>query len=256
MLKKRLIFSLFTDGKYFYLSRNFRLQKVGDLKWLLTNYDFGNVTDNVDELIVYNVDRAQVISPSFLEMVANLSKLAFVPLTVGGQIRNFTDANLLVKAGADKISICSELKKNDELIYQIRKVYGAQFICAKFDVKIVDGNYKCFVKNGQLENVNYIAEAIKRYHENDIGEIHLNSIDLDGTGNGLDFNLLNCLPGDLRVPVVLSGGIGKSEHILQGLSNEHINGVATGHLFNFVGNGLKKARQTLVNHKVQVAIFG
>jgi cyclase len=256
MLKKRLIFSLFTDGKYFYLSRNFRLQKVGDLKWLLNNYDFGNVTDNVDELIVYNIDRSKVISPSFLEMVAKLSKLAFIPLTVGGQIRSFTDVNLLVRAGADKISICSELKKNNNLIYQIRKVYGAQFICAKFDVKIVDGNYSCFIKNGQVESTNYIAEAINRYHEHDIGEIHINSIDLDGTGNGLDFDLLSCLPADLRVPVVLSGGIGKPEHILQGLSDERINGVSTGHLFNFVGNGLKIARQTLVNHKIQVANFG
>ena len=146
-------------------------------------------------------------------------------------------------------------KKNYDLIYKIRKIYGAQFICAKFDIKVVDGKYKCFIRNGQVESENYIHQVINKYHENDIGEIHLNSIDLDGTGNGLDFALLNCLPDDLKVPVVLSGGIGKSEHILQGLYDEHINGVATGHLFNFVGDGLKKARQALVKHKVQVANF-
>ena len=105
MLKKRIIFSLLFSEGYFYLSRNFRLQKIGDMNWLLNNYDFSNVSKSIDELIVLDVTRGPRDSNLFLDAVRKILEGVFIPISLGGGIKNFNDAKIYFDSGADKIII-------------------------------------------------------------------------------------------------------------------------------------------------------
>ena len=88
-----------------------------------------------------------------------------------------------------------------------------------------------------------------------IGEIYLNSMERDGTGQGFDFETLDLLPKDCHLPVILVGGVGNARHLAEGLSDHRVDAVATAHLFNFVGDGLKKARLKLSEESNSLAIW-
>ena len=91
-----------------------------------------------------------------------------------------------------------------------------------------------------------LEEFLENFNFNLIGELYLNSIDRDGTGQGYDFNMLNLLSKKMNIPVILAGGAGNSTHLLEGLLDKRVDAVATAHLFNFIGDGLKKARLDLI----------
>ena len=91
-----------------------------------------------------------------------------------------------------------------------------------------------------------VNSVLSRLDNFPVGEIYLNSIDQDGTGNGYDLDILNILPSGINKPVVFAGGVGNSKHLAAGLSDPRIDAVATAHLFNFIGDGLKKARNDLI----------
>ena len=89
--------------------------------------------------------------------------------------------------------------------------------------------------------------------QNEVGEIYLNSIDRDGTGQGYDFTLLNFLPEDIVKPIIFGGGAGNASHLISGLHNAKVDAVATAHLFNFIGDGLSKARKNILEKNIKLA---
>ena len=104
-LKKRIIFTLLFSKGFFYLSRNFRLQKIGNLEWLKSNYNFDNVSFYIDELIILNVSREPDRTSEFCKVIKDISREIFVPLSVGGGINNLEDVRNLFASGADKVVI-------------------------------------------------------------------------------------------------------------------------------------------------------
>ena len=123
--KKRIIFTLLYSSNRFVLSRNFRLQTIGDLDWLKRNYNFDNVAYHIDELLILDVTRGGKDSEEFCKVVTKISENIFVPLTIGGGINSFEKAKLFFKSGADKVSINSSLL-DENLVNQIVKNYGKQ----------------------------------------------------------------------------------------------------------------------------------
>ena len=101
--KKRIIFTLLYNSNRFVLSRNFRLQTIGDLNWLKRNYNFDNVAYHIDELLIFDVTRGKKDSDEFCKAVTQISENIFVPLTIGGGINSFEKAKLFFKSGADKV---------------------------------------------------------------------------------------------------------------------------------------------------------
>ena len=126
MLKKRIVFTLLYDGFSFALSRNFRLQKVGDLQWLQKYYDFRNISQHIDELIVLNVGSQSCDVDHFSEMLEHLSSLCFVPISAGGGIRSLDDAKKLMSSGADKLVLNTPLFENPALIKRIYQILGSK----------------------------------------------------------------------------------------------------------------------------------
>ena len=252
-LKKRIIFTLLFCKGYFYLSRNFRLQKIGDLEWLRCNYNFNNVSFYIDELIILNVSRDSGDILGFCEIIKDISKEIFVPLSVGGGINTLDDVRSLFSSGADKVVINSNLFENNNIAKEICSLYGKQCLVASLDLKKEDGRYNIYSKCGsknQCELNDFLTnQNIIKY----IGEFYINSINNDGTGNGLDIELAELFHSKIDTPFIIAGGIGKSEHILNALSKNYINAVSTAHLLNFIGNSLERCRNEAIIKDINLA---
>jgi len=256
MLKKRIIFTLLYDDGNFMLSRNFRLQKVGDINWLDKNYNFKNVSYFVDELVVLDITRTQRNIDQFCSDLKKVSQGCFVPIAAGGGIRTIETVSQLFKAGADKVVLNTELYQNNPLIEQIASDYGQQSIVASIDLKANDKDYySAWSHCGTVQQKGHASEWIQQINTLPIGEIYLNSVDKDGTGQGLDLNMLNTLPEDISKPIILVGGVGNSSHILEGLLHPRVDAVATANLFNFIGNGLEQARNYVLMNNVELPVW-
>ena len=197
MLKKRLIFTLlFSDGN-FMLSRNFKLQKVGDLNWLNKNYNFSKISFFIDELIILDVSRNSKDFDCFCSQVKTLTKNCFVPISAGGGIDSLKKAKTLLRSGADKIVINSLLDNDIDMVNNLAKTFGNQCIVASIDIKKENESFKVVTKNGTKTIPENATEWIKKIQKLPVGEIYLNSIDRDGTGQGLLIDILDQVPNDL-----------------------------------------------------------
>jgi cyclase len=249
MPKKRLIFTLLYEHDRFVLSRNFRLQKVGDLNWLLKNYNFQRTSQSIDELIILDISRQNKNFDNFLKSVSEIAKDSFVPICVGGGVDNILKVKKLFDVGVDKVLFNTILYKNPLFVESVAMKYGVQSVVASVDIRRhCVGEFRGFIESGSRELDLVPHKWLNHVHKMPVGEILINSIDRDGTGMGLDFNLLSLLPEDLNKPVILSGGIGNADHILDALLNFRIDAVATANLLNFIGNGLATAREKLYLH--------
>ena len=150
----------------------------------------------------------------FTEVLTEVAKNVFIPLTVGGGINTIDDFDRVLKCGADKVSVNSGAIKNPELIKQGALKYGSQCVVISVDVKRVDGKYTVFAKGGR-ENTGIEALSwIKKCVENGAGEVVVNSIDTDGVKKGFDIPLLKEVCNIVNVPVIASGGAGSIEDFI------------------------------------------
>ncbi len=256
MLKKRIIFTLIYKEGFFMLSRNFRLQKIGDLGWLQRNYNFSQISHHIDELCILNVSENLNSYPKFIETIKLLSNGCFVPITVGGGIRSYTTAKECFESGADKIILNSSLFENPALIEEIANDYGQQAIVGSLDfIRDEKSNLEIQQKKDNEIIYHEISVSLKNLNNLAVGEWYLNSVNRDGTGQGLDLEIINRCSQLLDSPLIISGGVGNANHIAEGLENERVSAVATANLLNFVGDGLKKARSNLVGNGLQLATW-
>jgi cyclase len=169
-------------------------------------------SDNgADELVFYDITASSDGRKLFTEILKEVAKTIFIPLTVGGGINTLEDFDRVLKCGADKVSVNSGAIKNPDLIYQAAKRYGDQCVVLSVDVKRVDGEFRVFAKGGREDTGIEAIEWIKRGVNNGAGEIVLNSIDTDGVKKGFDLEMLKAVCDVVNVPVIASGGAGKIE---------------------------------------------
>ena len=253
MLKKRIIFTLlYCDGNFFQ-SRNFNIQRVGNVEWLEKNYNFKRISYYIDELLVIDISRNERKIEKFLKDLNLITKFCFIPISVGGGINSIKLVKKILSHGADKVLINSNVSL--KFMKEISKVYGQQSIICCVDFKLINNEYKIFIKNGSQMLEISLSNYLKKLNNFPIGEIMLNSIDQDGTGNGLDFKVLKNLPKKVEKSIIISGGCGNSHHISEGLDHEKIDAVSTANLLNFVGDGLKKAREEMIRKKYNLPIW-
>ncbi len=253
MLRKRIIFTLIYSDGNFMQSRNFRLQKVGDLHWLERNYKFQHIAFSLDELIVLNASKGEKRIFDFASTISKLVNDVFIPISAGGGIRSLEDADLLFKSGADKIVLNSLPIENPEMVKKIIQNYGSQSVVASIDCKLRDDIYDVFINDGSLKIEYELNEYVVYLEQLGVGEIYLNSIDKDGTGFGYDQNLINTVNSITSLPLIIAGGAGNESHLVHGLKIENVSAVATANLFNFIGDGLPKARKKVIESSINVA---
>ena len=238
------------------LSRNFRLQKVGGLRWLQDNYNFSHISYSIDELIVLDVTPGEKMRDEFCAALKLITEGCFVPIAAGGGVRTIEHARNLLRAGADKIVINSALYKNDGFIGNLASEFGQQCVVASMDIKSSpNGSYQAYSEAGLKSHEGSAAMWINQVVQSDIGELYLNSIDRDGTGKGYDLGLLDLLPFKMTKPLILAGGVGNATHLAEGLADPRVDAVATAHLFNFIGDSLKQARRSIIHTGIDLPFW-
>ena len=255
MPAKRLLFTLLYDSGSFMLSRNFRLQRVGNLKWLEENYGFSRVGLSIDGLVVLDVSRQARNLEKFCEELQLLTLGCFAPITAGGGIKTIEHARALLRSGADKIVINTMLHEQPHLVHDIASEFGAQCITASIDCEIIEGAFQVAKKNGFEPTGKSLKKFLGECSALPIGEIYLNSITRDGTSNGLHLEMLEHIGPLATIPLILAGGIGHVTHIIEGLKDPRVDAVATANLLNFMGDGLALARKEAIRHKIDLPQF-
>ena len=238
------------------LSRNFRLQKVGNLEWLQTNYNFSQISFSIDELVVLDVTRGDRNIEMFCDTLKALTEGCFIPIAAGGGVRTIEHARTLLRSGADKVVVNTGLYENKKLLSELAGDFGQQCIIASMDIRhMSDGSYLITADNGSKDKEESAKYWIEQVVHDPVGELYLNSVERDGTGQGYDLGILDLLPHDISKPVILAGGVGNASHLFEGLNDIRVDAAATAHLFNFVGDGLKKARKKLINEGVKLPVW-
>lgn len=248
---KRIIFALLhRDGAYM-LSRNFRLQRAGDIGWILRNYDILRVSAGIDELMILDVSEGDSGRARFESDVERLVEECFVPVTVGGRITSLAAAERLFGIGADKVLVNTGFTTHPKTCAEIAERFGSQALIAGIDVAAGAIGDPQVLSTRSSVSEQEIPQRVAHVLRSGAGEVLLQSIRRDGTGNGLDLQLLDIV-GQVPVPLILMGGIGHAQHIVEGLSHPRVDAVATANLFNFVGDGLEAARQRCLDAGVDL----
>lgn len=171
--------------------------------------------NGADELVFYDITASSEGRALFTDILKEVAKTIFIPLTVGGGINSINDFDRVLKCGADKVSVNSGAIKNPDLIYDAAKRYGNQCVVISADVKRVDGVCRVYSKGGRANTGMEAVAWIKRCVDMGAGEVVLNSIDTDGVKGGFDLEMLDAVCSAVNVPVIASGGAGSADDFVE-----------------------------------------
>jgi len=189
--------------------------------------------DGVDEIIYMDVVASLYGRNSLTELVKKTAKNIFVPLTVGGGIRNLDDVGLLLKSGADRISINTAAVKDPQLITKIANRYGSSTLVVAIETIKTEGKYKVFVDNGREYTGLDIEDWIEKIEDLGAGELLITSVDREGTGSGLDYELIDIIISKVNMPFIIHGGIGSCDNFIDAFSKDGINAICASSVFHY-----------------------
>ena len=195
-------------------------------------------------MVILNIDRTGP-TKVFIEDIRKIIDGCFMPIAIGGGIRSRDDAKIFFETGADKIVVNNALWANRDLVRYLAELYGSQSIIGSLDFIKKKGVYNLF--NRDIEVMPTLIEGVEIIKDIGVGELLVNGIDQDGTGEGYDFDALEKIAMITKLPIIASGGGDSSPKLLEGIQKEYISAVTSSHLFNFMCDGLEYARKDLMN---------
>ena len=258
MLKVRVIPCLdVKDGRVVKGVRFVDLADAGDPVAAAQAYDAAGA----DELCFLDITASHEDRGTILDVVARTAEVCFMPVTVGGGVRTVEDVRALMLAGADKVSINTAAVRDRRIVADAAEKFGAQAIVVAIDAKRVNrkgdaGTWQIFTHGGRtptgIDAVEY-AEEVARLGA---GEILLTSMDRDGTGDGFDLELTRAIADAVPVPVVASGGVGKLDHLVEGVLEGHASAVLAASIFHFGTFTINQAKEHMAAFGVPVRLDG
>jgi cyclase len=251
MLAKRIIPCLDVKDGRVVKGKNFSgLKDVSDPVSLAKFYsDCG-----ADELVFYDITASYENRKIFDNLLKQVAKNVFIPLTVGGGINTLDDFDRVLKSGADKVSVNSGAIKNPKIIESAAKRYGNQCVVLSMDVKLVDGKYKVYLNGGRVATNIDAIEWAKFGQDNGAGELVINSIDTDGVKGGFDLPLLKQIVNAVNIPVIASGGAGKIEHFIDLFKEVNVDAGLGASVFHFNEININNLKQCLKNNQIEVRL--
>ena len=212
MITKRIIPCLDVKGGKVVKGVNFeKIRDIASPVALAQKYS----ESGADELVFYDITASAEDRNIFTDILKEVAKMVFIPLTVGGGIRETADFERVLSCGADKVSVKSGAIQNPALIGEAAKKYGDQCVVISADVKRVNGKFHVFAKGGREDTEMDAIEWIKRCVGEGAGEVVVNSIDADGVKKGFDIELLKEVCRAVKVPVIASGGAGSANDFVE-----------------------------------------
>ncbi len=251
MLAKRIIPCLdVRDGRVVKGIHFVDLQDAGDPVELARRY----YQEGADELVFLDITATVEARRTVLEWVRRVADTIFIPFTVGGGIGSLSQIQELLRAGADKVSLNSAAVRRPALVGEAAAEFGSQCIVLAVDAKRAGTGWHVFVDGGRrdtgLDALQWIEEGAAR----GAGEILLTSMDRDGTQDGYDLELLQEVTGRIRIPVIASGGAGKPEHLLEGVTTGRADAVLAASIFHYGHYSVGEVKRFLARHGVAVRL--
>lgn len=208
----------------------FKKIRYAGLPWELAERYY---KEGADEIVFLDITASHEKRQTMVEVVRKTCQRVFVPITVGGGIKNTEDAKRLFKAGADKISINTAAIQNPRLVKELSKTFGSQAVVVAIDAKNRGNWFECSIYGGRkFTGVNAISWA-KKVAQLGAGEILLTSMDRDGTREGFDLELTKKVSEAVTIPMIASGGAGKKEHFLEVFQKGKADAALVASLFHF-----------------------
>jgi len=250
-LSKRIIPCLDIDKGRVVKGKSFiNLIDAGDPSELSKHYN----TEGADELVFLDITASHEQRKAIIDVVEKVSSEVFIPLTVGGGIRNLDNISELLLAGADKVSINTSAIENPEFIKKSSSKFGSQCIVVAIDAKKTNGSWNVYTYGGRKDTGINAIEWARKANEYGAGEILLTSMDMDGNKEGYDLDLLNIVSNEVNIPVIASGGAGSMEHIHDALVIGNSDAVLAASIFHFEELTIQQVKKFLYSKGVSVRL--
>jgi cyclase len=224
------------------------LRDAGDPVELAWNYS----QQGADELVFLDITATHERRKTMVELVKAVARQINIPFTIGGGINELADADALLNAGADKISINSAAVRNPRLINDLAKAFGVQFVVVAVDTKYVDGTNLVHLNGGRMVTEKETLSWIKEAESRGAGEILLTSMDHDGTKAGFDNGLLKTVNDAVRIPVIASGGAGSVEHFTEVFQQTNVDAALAASVFHYGEILIPDLKAVLKENNIQV----
>ncbi len=243
MALKRVIPCLDVDRGRVVKGTNFvGLRDAGDPVELAARYD----AEGADEIVFLDITATHEKRETIVELARHAADDVFVPFTIGGGITAVEDAQAVLDAGADKVSVNSSALARPELISELAEVFGSQCVVVAIDAKREDDGYGVYVAGGRtrIEGREAVAWA-REAEERGAGEILLTSMDRDGTTDGYELELTRAVADAVGIPVIASGGAGELRHLSEAITEGGADAVLCASIFHYGKFRVAEAKQHL-----------
>jgi len=225
------------------------LRKLGDPHDFAERY----YAEGADELIYMDSVATLYERNSLIDIVKHTASDIFIPLTVGGGIRSVDDVARMLDAGADKVAINTAAIRSPELISEVARRFGSQCFVLSVEAKRrPNGGWEAYTDNGRERTNRDIGQWVKQGEELGAGEILLTSVDQEGTRKGFDLELARTVADAVNIPVIVSGGLGTPDHLIDVIKRGHADAVAVADALHYERHNLEDLRMAATTAGIKV----
>jgi cyclase len=226
------------------------LRDAGDPVEIAARYD----GEGADEVCFLDITASSDERDMLLHVIEAVAQRVFIPLTVGGGVRQVADVRRLLNAGADKVSINTAAVQNPALVAEASGVVGCQCIVVAIDAKRNGSSWEVYTHGGRRATGIDAVEWARRMAAAGAGEILLTSMDRDGTRDGFDLGLTRAVSDAVGVPVIASGGVGSMDHLAEGVLEGHADAVLAASVFHFGDFTVRAAKERMRARGIEVRL--
>ena len=251
MVLRRVIPCLDVDKGRVVKGTNFvDIRDAGDPVELAERYE----AEGADELVFLDITASHEKRDTVVQLARRCADNVFIPFTIGGGVRSAEDAQAVLDAGADKVSVNSAAVRRPELIEEMAEVFGAQCVVLAVDAKRAGEGYEVFLNGGRLATgIDAIAWA-REGAERGAGEILLTSMDRDGTEDGYELDLTRAVADAVDIPVIASGGAGRLEHLVDAVEKGAADAVLCASIFHYGTYSVAEAKRAMHDAGIPVRL--
>ncbi len=227
------------------------IRDAGDPVEIARRYD----KQGADEITFLDITASAHDRDTIVHVVEAVAEEVFIPLTVGGGIRNLDDIRIMLQAGADKVSLNTAAINNPFLVENASKKFGTQCIVVAIDARQVGGDqWQIFTHGGRNATGIDVVDWALKMEGLGAGEILLTSMDRDGTRDGYDLKLTKTVADAVAIPVIASGGVGDLQHLVEGVEEGHASAVLAASIFHFAEHTVLDAKMLMKAKGIEVRI--
>ncbi|HEY3188742.1 MAG TPA: imidazole glycerol phosphate synthase subunit HisF [Solirubrobacteraceae bacterium] len=229
-----------------------QLRDAGDPVELAARYE----QEGADELVFLDITASAEKRDTMVQLARRTADEVFIPFTIGGGIRSAEDAQAVLNAGADKVSVNSAPVQRPELIGELAEIFGAQCVVLAIDARKTPSGYEVFVNGGRTPTGRDAIAWAREGVERGAGEILLTSMDRDGTEDGYELELTRSVSDTVDVPVIASGGAGTLEHLVEAIEKGGADAVLAASIFHYGTYSIAAAKERLRDAGIPVRLPG